>query len=909
MSSEDEGKTEDPTSKRLGEARNKGSLPRVQDLLQAATLLAGTLAIYFAGGQIFHSLELLLRECFLAIATFRPADDSIESWGVPAMMFVTKLIVPVAIPVAIVSIGISILNAGWTVNLGLIMPDFSKAFKFSLARIVSKETWVEMGKATLRMLVVGLVGFHVVWNHREEFLAMAGMAFPVQAMVLASVAFEASIKMALILVVLGIADWFYQKYSWKDDLKMSKQEVKDEARQSEGDPMVKGKIRGMRREMHRRFMMHEVPKATVVVTNPTHYAVALRYQPGVDRAPTVVAKGADLVAKRIRELATEAGVPLMESPPLARALYAQTEPGDEIPSELYSAVAEIMALVLHPDRARALRPPTAAWGAMLCAFVLMQSCWPLGEVSDEPTVTLSAPDPSGEYRGGDVTLRADLRRCGTDSTRFSWGLGRSTLVSRGVVRDGDGNIVVDTVVVRWDTLPSPKDTTGKTTPMDTIRYYMDNRERATWTALVRNVLPHVDSLLVGPSLDSTSTRTLLARGDTFVVAVHPGENALLRFRSHDPDKNWSPRWDRGIPANLGAAGELVWRSGVPGDSVLLWKAPSDSLVDSTVTLQLSDGLGGGKTPWRIRLCTYREKGSVWTGTRTSLTKIALTRGGIPTVVQRLRGFSEIISLDLDPVREGGTLLAIDRGAAKIRKWTSTGIERASPAPVARPRSVACDVDGAFCWLGAADSTGNTGLLQKIDGATGTFASLPGAIHSIAVDQGAWRRAWFVSADSGFLGRTTGGRLDTLVRGRLRRPVSVSWDESSSLLWVADLALSSVIAFDTNATEVRRITGLHRPVSVSAAGGKVWIADLGDAAGASSGEVIRAQAATGAVETRLSNLGAPRAVVSDPGDPLRAWVTDTENGRLLLVSGATIVVATNGLGLDRPDALAVHRGAP
>ncbi|HOX51388.1 MAG TPA: hypothetical protein PKY05_07860, partial [Fibrobacteria bacterium] len=341
----------------------------------------------------------------------------------------------------------------------------------------------------------------------------------------------------------------------------------------------------------------------------------------------------------------------------------------------------------------------------------------------------------------------------------------------------------------------------------------------------------------------------------------------------------------------------------------LWKAPSDSLVDSTVTLHLSDGLGGGSLSWRIRLCTYREKGSVWTGTRTSLVKIALTRGGVPTVVQRLRGFSEIVSLDLDPIREGGTLIAVDRGAAKVRKWTSTGTERPSPGTVPRPRSVACDVDGSFCWLGAADSTGATGQLLRIDGATGIFAGLPGAVHAIAVDQGAWRRAWFVSADSGFLGRTAGGRLDTLVRGVLRRPVSVSWDESMSLLWVADLSLGSVIAFDSTAREVRRVSGLHRPVWVSAAGGKVWIADMGDASGSSSGEVVRVNAQTAAVESRLSDLGAPRAVVSDPNDPLRAWVTDTENGRLLLVNGAAIVLATKGLGLDRPDVLAVHRGAP
>lgn len=915
MAAEDEGKTEEPTGKRLGEAKEKGSVARFQDLQQAATLLAGCLALHWAGSYMIGSMKDVMVESFRAIPTWRPGSDDLASWLLPGAELFARILLPVVLPVLLASVALCIWSNGWMFNTGLVVPDITKAFHFSLAKLFGGKALVELGKAVVRMALVAAVGFQVAWAHHGAFLEMASWPFAAQVAATASIGFEAILKMSLVLVVLGIADWIYQKRNWKSELKMSKQEVKDEARQSEGDPNVKGKIRKLRHEMHRRIMMQEVPKATVVVTNPTHYAVALRYRQGEDRAPMVVAKGADNLARRIREIAAQAEVPVIESPPLARALYAQAEPGDEIPADLYTAVAEILAMVMRSPKPSKVSAPTpasrgamAAGPALLLAASLLGACsWPLDSADPALSVSLQTPDPNGEYRGGDVVLRARLGRCGRDSAILGWGFGHATVVSRGLVRDADSNIVMDTAVLRWDTLPGKTDTSQKY-PTDTLRYYVSAQERCQYDVHLRNVLPHVDSLLVGPSLDTNSTRTILPRSDTFVVAVHPGENAYLRFRVHDPDKNWPARWDVGLPANLGAAGTLAWRSGTPGDSVLLWKAPVDSLVDSTTTIWISDGLGGGRTPWRVRLCSYREAGSVWTGTRTELTKIALTSRNRPVVVQRLRGFSDIVALDIDPVREGGTLLAVDGGTGSVRKWTSTGVARALTDSVNHPRSVACDVDGAFCWVGGGDSTGTGGGLERVAGSTLRIGSLPGPVQAVDVDQTGWGRAWFVSADSGFLGRSSGGKLDTIIRRVLRRPMSLSWDESTSLLWVADLGIPALLAFDSNGAVVHRVTSVQRPVSVWAGGGKVWVADLGDPATGGPGMVIRLDA-TGNVQTRATSVNGPRAVVGDPTNPNRAWVADTENGRLALFDGAAEVVSTAGIGLDRPDVLTVHRGAP
>jgi|GEM_PF-8071 flagellar biosynthetic protein FlhB len=915
MAAADEGKTEDPTGKRINEAKEKGSVARIQDLQQATTLLVGCLALHWFGAYMTGALKRLMVECFRAIPTWRPGADDLNVSLVPAAHLFTAIVAPVVIPILLASIFLSIASHGWMFHPGTLAPDISKAFHFSLSRLFGKKALVELGKALVRMVAVAAVGFQVAWSHHGAFLEMAAWPFATQVATVVSFGFEAVMKMALVLLVLGIADWIYQKHQWKDDLKMSKQEVKDEARQSEGDPNVKGKIRKLRHEMHRRIMMREVPRATVVVTNPTHYAVALRYRAGEDRAPVVVAKGADNLARRIREIAAEAHVPLVENPPLARALFAQTEPGDEIPADLYTAVAELLAIVLRSARSTPLRSSPARAGALAgCLALLVGSgflgacSWPLDATSPALSVTIESPDPGGNYLGGNVVVRAILRRCGKDSTVLAWGYGRATVISHGFIRDADSNLVQDTAVLRWDTLPGLPDTTGKNPPRDTLRYFAQGQQRSQYVVSVGDILPQVDSLLEGPSLDTNATRTILPRADTFVVAVHPGENALLRFRWHDNFGTRQPRWDAGIPAILGAAGTLAWNSGVPGDSILRWNAPADSLVDTTVEIWLSDALGAGRIPWFVRLCTYREKGSVWTGTRTGLTKVALTVGNRAVMVQRLLGFSDIVSLDIDPVREGGTLVAVDGGAGILRKWTSTGVPRALKDSVSHPASVACDIDGAFCWVGGSKGSGSRGILSRVDGASLSFDSLPGPVQAVDVDQNGWNRAWFLSADSGFLGRTTGGKLDTVVRDVLQRPVSLAWDDVTSTLWVADLGIPALIGFDSTGKVVHRITSVFRPVSVWAGGGKVWVADLGDPTVGGPGAVLRLNG-SGVVESKATTVNGPRAVVGDPTNPDRAWVADTENGRLVLLNGAAEVVSTYGMGLDRPDVVAIHRGGP
>jgi flagellar biosynthetic protein FlhB len=918
VAAEDEGKTEAPTGKRLGEAKEKGSVARIQDLQQASTLFVGCLALHWLGASMTVSLKRLMVECFRAIPTWRPGPDDLNAYLMPAARLFAGVVVPVLLLVMLVSIALSIASHGWLFHPAMVMPDPSKAFHFSLSRLFGTKALVELGKALVRMAAVAAIGFQVAWAHHGAFLEMAAWPFATQVAATVSIGFEAVLKMSLVLVVLGIADWLYQRRTWTNDLKMSKQEVKDEARQSEGDPNVKGKIRKLRNEMHRRIMMREVPRATVVVTNPTHYAVALRYRVGEDRAPVVVAKGADNLARRIREIAAEAQVPLVENPPLARALFAQAEPGDEIPADLYTAVAELLAIVLRSARSAPPRPSPSRTGALAGCLALLVGAgflgacsWPLDATSPALSVTIESPEPGGNYLGGNIVVRAMLRRCGKDSSVLAWGYGRATVISHGFIRDADSNLVQDTAVLRWDTLPTrpdSTDTTGSHPPRDTLRYFADGQQRCQYVVTVGDILPQVDSLLEGPSLDSNATRTILPRSDTFVVAVHPGENALLRFRWHDNFGKRQPRWDAGIPASLGRAGILAWNSGVPGDSILRWNAPADSLVDTTVEIWLSDALGAGKIPWYVRLCTYREEGSVWTGTRTGLTKVALTVGNRAVMVQRLLGFSDIVALDIDPVREGGTLVAVDGGAGILRKWTSTGVPRVLDDSVSHPASVACDIDGSFCWVGGSAGSGDLGILSRVDGASLSFDSLPGPVQAVAVDQNGWNRAWFLSADSGFLGRTTGGKLDTIVRKVLQRPVSLAWDDVTSTLWVADLGIPALIGFDSTGKVIHRITSVYRPVSVWAGGGKVWVADLGDPTVGGPGAVLRLNG-SGVVETKATTVNGPRAVVGDPTNPNRAWVADTENGRLVLLNGAVEVVSTYGMGLDRPDAIAIHRGGP
>ena len=256
--------------------------------------------------------------------------------------------VPLAGLLMLVAIASPLLIGGWLFSAHALVPDFGRMNLFKgLGRLVSVNALVELGKAVAKAVLVGTVSYLVMRNQIDTVLGL--MVEPPRAGTrhLTQILFSSFMLIVMSLVLIAAIDAPYQMWQYAKKLMMTRQEVRQEAKESEGNPEIKAKIRQQQRDMARRRMMSEVPTADVVVTNPTHYAVALKYADGKMGAPKVVAKGADAVAAKIRELAAANNVPLLEAPPLARALFKHTELGDEIPEGLYTAVAEVLAYVFQ----------------------------------------------------------------------------------------------------------------------------------------------------------------------------------------------------------------------------------------------------------------------------------------------------------------------------------------------------------------------------------------------------------------------------------------------------------------------------------------------------------------------------------------------------------------------------------
>jgi flagellar biosynthetic protein FlhB len=225
-------------------------------------------------------------------------------------------------------------------------PKLSKINPISgFGRLFSKKSLVELIKSLIKIFAVGFIAWSVIKSELNTIMTLSTAEPRMSIIFLSKLIFEISFKVAILLVLVALVDFLYQKWQWQQDLKMSKQEIKEEFKQMEGDPLVKRRIRSLQMDMARKRMMSDVPESDVVITNPTHYSVAIRYKAGEDKAPKVLAKGQRLVALRIREIAKENGILIHEDPPLARSIYSSVEIGEEIPENLYKAVAEILAFV------------------------------------------------------------------------------------------------------------------------------------------------------------------------------------------------------------------------------------------------------------------------------------------------------------------------------------------------------------------------------------------------------------------------------------------------------------------------------------------------------------------------------------------------------------------------------------
>ena len=341
---EGEDKTEEPTEKRRQDARKKGQVARSQELNTAFVLLMGFFCLRILWEYIYTNIS----EYTVYIYTHLAQSTSIETIRelfIGVMLLLAKTSFPVMAAIMIIGFGINVLQVGLMVSTEKIEPKLSKLNPINgFGRIFSKRSLVELVKSLFKIAIIGSF-LYMYLKDQIPFMPYL-MYFDLGRSLeeIASIIFNMVFKVIAIIIIMAVLDYAYQRWQTTQDLKMSKQEVKDEHKQMEGDPQIKGKIRRKQREMAMMRMMQEVPKADVIITNPTHLAVALMYKQGMV-APLVIAKGQDLVADRIKQIAKEHKITIVENKPLARALYAAAEVGDMVPNELYQAVAEVLAYV------------------------------------------------------------------------------------------------------------------------------------------------------------------------------------------------------------------------------------------------------------------------------------------------------------------------------------------------------------------------------------------------------------------------------------------------------------------------------------------------------------------------------------------------------------------------------------
>ncbi|MFZ7125693.1 MAG: flagellar biosynthesis protein FlhB [Desulfobacterales bacterium] len=340
-------KTEKATPRKRRKAREKGQVAQSREIPSVMILLTSLGIFYFAGAWMFEQLEGTLHGSLsgaipLNIETIAEADH-LAKWCFASFF---RILLPMAVPLVVIGIVANVAQFGFLFKESFLVPDLKKVFSLSgFKRLFSLKSLVELLKSLFKILFVGGIAYAVVKGELDRIPSLVQLDILGVLSYLAGTSFKIVFFVCMALLVLAAGDFAYQRWQHEKELRMTKQEVKEEHKQSEGDPKVKSRIRKAQMEMARKRMMEMVPTADVVVTNPTHFAVALTFDAKVMDAPTVVAKGADHMAARIRKVASDNGVPIVENKPLARSLYKVAEIGDAIPVELYKAVAGVLAYV------------------------------------------------------------------------------------------------------------------------------------------------------------------------------------------------------------------------------------------------------------------------------------------------------------------------------------------------------------------------------------------------------------------------------------------------------------------------------------------------------------------------------------------------------------------------------------
>jgi flagellar biosynthetic protein FlhB len=339
-------KSELPTSKRLGEARDKGQIPKSRDLTAVCVLLTGGVAIYSSRNLLLENFERILKLAWSKESFCDPtrltAPGFFLSIIVPGLLMLAPVIVTVVVTAVVANLvqmkGFVFSFKALSMSLGNISP--LNGFR----RMFSLRSLIELIKSIFKMAIVSYAVYSVLWPGRIALAELAGRGPSDVLALTGTLALNLLFRVAAVMVFLSVLDYRYQKWQTTKDLKMTRQEIKEEHKQSEGNPQIKSRIRSIQRALARQRMLSRIPKASVIITNPTHYAVALHYESGM-QAPTVVAKGVDFLALKIIEAGRKYGVSIVRNPPLARALYKQVKLEETIPVELYRAVAKVLAFI------------------------------------------------------------------------------------------------------------------------------------------------------------------------------------------------------------------------------------------------------------------------------------------------------------------------------------------------------------------------------------------------------------------------------------------------------------------------------------------------------------------------------------------------------------------------------------
>ena len=340
-------KTEPASDRKREEARGKGKVVRSVELNSALVLLFGLLVLYFGSTALVSGLASIARTAFTRSGSLALTAENVHHMVSNGVVHIGVLIAPIVIGFLVIGLAAGYLQVGFMFSPKAMQPSFEKMNPLNGMKkiLLSRRSVVELAKSIIKIVVVGMVAYGGLQDVLAEAPTLVDIDPAGLLGFIGQAGFSIGLRTGLAFLVLAAVDYFYQRFEFEKEMRMSKEELKEETKSTEGDPQVKSRVRSIQRRIAYRRMMQDVPRADVVVTNPTHLAVALRYDVEKMNAPTVVAKGADLVALKIKEIALAHRIPVVEDRPLAQALYRSVEIGATIPEKLFQAVAQLLAYI------------------------------------------------------------------------------------------------------------------------------------------------------------------------------------------------------------------------------------------------------------------------------------------------------------------------------------------------------------------------------------------------------------------------------------------------------------------------------------------------------------------------------------------------------------------------------------